>query len=205
MLVPARTALHLPGFDSMFRNATLSFLLTGIAVALVFPPGAARASTIEGLSVEEQAHASDAVIRGAVLSTSPIQQPGGHIMTRVEIAVDDVLKGTEQSVYVLLVPGGRLGDFATRVSGADRYEPGEEVLVFLESLGDDLWTSRALAFTKFSIDIASGTPVARRELAGLRIQPPRLAAPIAEELLRSEFPLDELVSTVERALEGGAR
>jgi hypothetical protein len=60
------------------------------------------------------------------------REPDGQIITRVELAVIETLKGQPAPAkYFIIQTGGILGDEITSVSGQEQYDIGEEVVAFL--------------------------------------------------------------------------
>lgn len=115
------------------------FLLAAVALALVaLTAGAAHATLMPSMSIEELAQRSDAIVRGEVLSVTAQRTVKGRIETTVKlriaaVATGDVLAGTTVEVRS---PGGRLDDgTAAIVASAPTFNAGEEVVVFLARSG----------------------------------------------------------------------
>lgn len=107
--------------------ASILFVLT----LLVAP--AARAGIVLQTSVTDMTRLSSLVVRGEVLSSGAEKADTSRIQTRVRLRVAERLKGSlEGDTVDIVLPGGSLGELATRVPGTPRFTVGEEVVVFLE-------------------------------------------------------------------------
>jgi len=113
------------------RNAMAALAV----VALLYSfPTEIRAQAVEA-SLEEMVGVSTVVVTGRTVSqASAWEADGRRIVTRVRVAVDEVLAGAETSEIELLVPGGRVGNTVYEVSDMPSFTDGEEVLLFV-------WTS----------------------------------------------------------------
>jgi hypothetical protein len=143
--------------------------LAALLVACTAPAGAA---TFVATSVEESARASDAVVRGRVVSAeSRLTRDGRGVVTEVEIAVDEAWKGAPDGTVKLTVPGGRVGRIAQRVDAAASFEPGEEVVVFLARRGETWWVM-GHALGKYRVEAGE----ARSAVEGSQVLPRALSA-----------------------------
>jgi hypothetical protein len=104
-----------------------------LAVALLcLLPGTLFAILMRPLSLEEMRDKAALVIHGTVLSKTIQREPDGQIITRVELAVIETLKGQPAPAkYFIIQTGGILGDEITSVSGQEQYDIREEVIAFL--------------------------------------------------------------------------
>jgi hypothetical protein len=104
-----------------------------LSVALIVSvPATLFASLMRPMPIEELRDKAQLIIHGKVLSKTVEREADGQIMTRVELAVTETWKGKPvPSKYVIMQAGGVLGDEITSVSGQERYDIGEEVIVFL--------------------------------------------------------------------------
>lgn len=109
--------------------------LAGLLVATVLSAAApARATTVHPFSLDELIYVADRIVVGQVLSTdAAFTRDGGLIVTTVELQVDEVLKGPAAAEPLAIqVLGGEASGLALRVEGAPSFDPGEQVLLFLE-------------------------------------------------------------------------
>lgn len=114
-------------------------ILTGFVLALA--AGAAMASTVIGLSVEDQARLSTLVVVGEVLHQRGVNHPQHGIETAVTLKVTEVLKGdvrTKQAV-TFHTRGGDVDGEISQAMGEAVFKPGETVLVFVESVDGRLY------------------------------------------------------------------
>ncbi|HZN02771.1 MAG TPA: hypothetical protein VFD06_04195 [Candidatus Polarisedimenticolia bacterium] len=114
-------------------------ILTGCVLALA--AGAAMASTVIGLSVEDQARLSTMVVVGEVLHQRGVNHPEHGIETAVTLKVTEVLKGdvrTKQAI-TFHTRGGEVDGEISQAMGEAIFKPGETVLVFIESVDGRLY------------------------------------------------------------------
>jgi len=137
--------------------------------AFLSGPLPAQATTIVGGSVAELAATADLIVAGTVLH-SESSLDDSMIVTRTTLRVEQVYQGGVQSNEIVIVsPGGRIGDLATRVAGADTYVTGEQVLVFLQQSDDGHYGSVALAFSKFTLSRSENGWIATRQADGATV------------------------------------
>lgn len=116
--------------DGPMRRALAAAL---IAIALVLPVSAG-ATLLVYMSDEELTARADAVVQAEVLDVESYRDSRLHrVFTRVTLGVQQYLKGQGPDEVVVRVAGGVLGDLEYRVLGAPRFEPGEEVVLFLQA------------------------------------------------------------------------
>jgi len=110
-------------------------LLCGLAV-LIVGAGVARASTVIGLSVEDQARLSQMVVVGEVVTQRGVVHPSNGIETAVTLRVTDVLKGDvrPRQTVVFHTRGGEMDGEISEALGEAVFRPGQKVLVFIESV-----------------------------------------------------------------------
>jgi len=104
--------------------------------ALALAP-AAFATTMLEQDVDALTKSADAVVRARVLS-SQARWTSDHarIVTDTELEVLDAWKGRPAARVVVMQPGGIVGELGQKVDGAAKFQPGEEVVLFLEARGD---------------------------------------------------------------------
>ena len=98
---------------------------------------AARATTIERMSLEKMSRTAKVIVLARCLGNST-NQVTGEIWTFTNFAVEQVWRGTAPAQIRVRLLGGRAGNLTSNVSGVPRFQAGEEVLLFLEptSRGD---------------------------------------------------------------------
>jgi len=94
--------------------------------------GAARATTLLRMSVEEMTQKAQVIARVRCLGNST-GWDAGEIWTFTSFEVEETWRGEApgERITVRLL-GGRAGNVTSNVSGVPRFQPGEEVILFLE-------------------------------------------------------------------------
>lgn len=115
------------------------WLWGGLVVALA--AGTAVASTVIGLSVEDQARLARFVVVGEVVAQRGVQHPDQGLETAVTLRVVDVLKGDARPGRELVfhTRGGELDGEVSEAVGEAVFHPGQRVLVFIEEVGGRLY------------------------------------------------------------------
>jgi hypothetical protein len=156
-------------------------------VAAAFVAGAAQATLVERVSLEQLVDGSARIVQGRCLRTwSAWDATHQNIWTHSEIQVTDALKGDAGQTVVVSELGGEVGDLSMRVEGMPQYQPGEEMVLFLYQTPIGLWRTRGLGQGKFSVlrDPAAGTPRVRADLQGAALTDPAAGAPQGTDLRR---------------------
>ncbi len=104
-----------------------------IAVALLLPPGAARATVARALDLPELVARADHVVVATALGRSSRWDRFGRIVSDITLEVEQDLKGRlEKGERVeVTVLGGTVGNLTMTVAGAARMRTGERAVVFL--------------------------------------------------------------------------
>lgn len=113
---------------SLCRIATLCPLLL-LAFSLL--PALAYATTLMRMSVAAMSQAARAVARVRCLSNSTAWD-SGEIWTLTAFEVQQVWRGALPAQITVRLPGGRVSNITSTISGVPRFRPGEEAVVFLE-------------------------------------------------------------------------
>ena len=92
---------------------------------------AARATTIERMSLEKMSRTAKVIVRARCVGNSTTQD-AGEIWTFTNFAVEEVWRGAAPAQITVRLLGGRAGNLTSSVSGVPRFQAGEEVLLFLE-------------------------------------------------------------------------
>ncbi len=105
-----------------------------LVVTALLAAGQARATTVHPFSLDELTYVADRIVVGQVLTTEAnFTRDGSAIVTTVEVQVDEVLKGPAVAEPLAIrVLGGEAAGLVLRVEGTPRFDPGEQVLLFLE-------------------------------------------------------------------------
>jgi len=132
--------------------------LAVLAGVLWLPAGA---TAVLGVDVDQLTRQSDLVVRGVVKSKeSRWSGDGRRILTDVQIDVSEPFKGFPSRTITVQQPGGVVGDIGQRVDGMASFEPGEEVVLFLERYGPQRFQVTGAAQGKWRVERSSdGTRV----------------------------------------------
>jgi hypothetical protein len=87
-------------------------------------------------SYEELAAVSDKVVLGTVGVRSSYWGDADHIYTEVLVSPDVTIKGAEEGMILVRMPGGTVGDTTMTVSDGPEFPEGQRVVVFLKREGD---------------------------------------------------------------------
>ena len=169
------------------RVATLATLL------LAGP--SAWATTALVLDVPALSRSSDAVVHATVERVESRWTPDhARIVTDVHLVVLETLKGVPTPSVIITQPGGAVGRIGQRVEGLARFDPGEEVIVFLDNRGPRFAVT-GLSQGKFHVDRATAkVPFARQSKSEALFVDPLTAQPVSVEPLT--LPLDVLRAQV---------
>ncbi|MFO0597728.1 MAG: hypothetical protein U0228_20645 [Myxococcaceae bacterium] len=180
------------------------------ALAVALASLAASATVVVYETIDDMARRVPVIVRGKVArSVSGWDDAHRRIWTWTEVVVSDSIKGKASGIVLVKQPGGEVEGIGQAVSGAARFSPGEECVLFLEPAPDEAGAFRpsGLAAGKVSIVTELGQTSAVRNTDGLAFAAPagKRAEPVAaRELLGS--PAD-FISRIRKATAttGGAR
>ncbi|HEX9941719.1 MAG TPA: hypothetical protein VGG03_06870 [Thermoanaerobaculia bacterium] len=174
-----------------------SFVLA--LLCLVLAALAASATTIAYVPLRQSVRMSDVVAVGYVLGMEAVYNREGEIVTRVDVLVEEPLKGAVQPGQVVSFHawGGSLDGVNVETVGEARYRLGEKVLLQLEDI-DGEYHTLGLAFGKWNVvRDKAGSPWITRSLSDLEMvgvtEAPVVQFPlermrrIAREIERSPF------------------
>ena len=117
------------------RATVAASLLLLAAAAGLGLPAAARATTLQPLSVAQLSRHAVAVVQGTVVSTTVQRTPAG-VRTDVRLRVARSFKGAHPAAMTVNVPGGVLPDGSRLVvSGMPAFYVGESTVVFTDVFG----------------------------------------------------------------------
>jgi hypothetical protein len=141
----------------MTRRTVL--LLTILALALMLPVTAARATTVVSVSDVDLINRATDIVVARVLSMQSVWQPNTRqVFTDVTIAVDEILVGDLANRRLTVrLPGGRIGALDVLVQGSPAFQPGERVVLFLRVASDGRFRVVHLFQGKFSVVVSELT------------------------------------------------
>jgi|GEM_PF-1660011 len=138
-----------------------ALLAQGVALALTMLPQTANATVVKALSLREKVEVSPVVLHGVVQRVDvEWARPGAFVRTMITLKVTESLKGGHEPGDHVIVyrGGGRIGDFHQTAPGLSEYEPGEEVVLFLEPLGAT-YVGIGIGIAKYAIHSERGEKV----------------------------------------------
>lgn len=140
-----------------------------LSLLLVLAPLPAAATLAEALALEDLAVRATDIVQGRVLEVQG-RRAGGLIVSDVAVAVAGCFKGTcQDAVVTVRVLGGRAEGLTMRVFGAPRFEPDEDVLLFLEPGADDALRVVGLAQGKLRLLRGGDDLLVARDLDDLQL------------------------------------
>ncbi len=158
--------------------------IIGVLLCGLMSSSIALATTIRKLDFSELVDESEVVVYGTVLDTRSYLMPSrGWVFTDTRIEVLHAIKGHVGSVVTVTELGGVFGDIEMVVPGTARFDPGEQVVVFLKNVGGK-WRTAGLIQGKFPVVDEGGEKI--------------VITAVAMEDGRGKIPLSELLAHVRR-------
>lgn len=135
----------------------------GLALGLALPalPQTADATVVRALSLREKTEVSKVIVHGLVERVEVSwREPKVFAQTLITIRVIEALKGGHEPGERVIVyrGGGRIGDFHQTAPGLSEYEPGEEVVLFLEPLGAQ-YVGIGIGIAKYAVNPSRGEKI----------------------------------------------
>jgi hypothetical protein len=151
----------------IFRVVLQAFSFLAI---LAFLTQSSLATTAKLASDEQLVLTSRLILTGTVQSVqADWDKKRQNIYTYVTVKISEVLKGQiRNDTVVIKQAGGRVGDDEIIIDGAPKYQVGQDVLLFLNTLPDGALTIAHLFQGKYEIitDAESGLKIAQRTIDG---------------------------------------
>lgn len=142
----------------------------GIALVGVLLAWPSLASTVVAVDIPTLSQKAQAIVMGRVTKVaSRWTSDKSRVVTDIEVAVTETLKGTALDKVLLVQSGGTVEDVRQVVHGMPSFAPGEEVFLFLEPRGASRFATVGMAQGKFQIQrngAADAWVVPAPELAG---------------------------------------
>ncbi|MCA2981364.1 MAG: hypothetical protein INH41_02650 [Myxococcaceae bacterium] len=157
-----------------------------LTLVFALAAGPAFATVVMALSLDELVARAPLIVRGTVQrSVTSWDDAHRGIWTWTELTVREPLKGRAPATVLVKQPGGVVDGVGQSVAGAARFEPSEDVVLFLEPAVDEkgAFVLMGLSFGKVTLTSGPGATVAQRNLKGLTLARPGragLVGPIAE-------------------------
>ncbi|MGE0784799.1 MAG: hypothetical protein AB7S26_03850 [Sandaracinaceae bacterium] len=157
------------------RNAppTRALAMGGVAVAIVaLVASHAEATVLVDVSLEDMARDADVIVVGRVIRSEaqlvldPVRGADPHTLTTVQVS--EWIVGPGGATVVVDELGGEVAGQGLAIAGTARYEPGQEVVLFLERAGTRLRTY-GMALGRFEIrrGVGGAPDSAFRDLHGV--------------------------------------
>jgi len=136
------------------------FLISGAAFATVMIP----------LSLEQMTNEADTIVQGTCTGTR-VYESNGMIFTEYTVSVQDVLKGGPVKEVKVRQPGGEYNGKGIYIAGTARFFPSEESLIFLSKEKEGARDVVGWSQGKFHVyyDEQSKTKFAVQDLQGLSV------------------------------------
>jgi hypothetical protein len=116
----------------MVKYQKLLILLLISACAVLLLPDASRA-VMRKVELPEMVSRAGTIVHGIVLSNESREEENGAIYTYTTVSVIEELTGrSSEETVVVRNMGGTVGSKGLRVTDVPTFEPGEEVILFLE-------------------------------------------------------------------------
>lgn len=107
-----------------------------LAILILLTPLAARATTVERLTLDDLVKKANKIVVGRVNGTRTYWANNGKlILTGYTIEVQETIKGQASRTIEVTTIGGTIGDVTLHVAGMPSFERGESAVVFLENSG----------------------------------------------------------------------
>jgi len=137
---------------------------------------------VPSLTFEELTDHSELIVSGQITrSWADWDSEHKFIWTHYELSVSGAHKGTPESTVVLSEPGGVVGLQGMDVAGANVYQPGGRVLVFLQRMPNGYLRTTGWSQGKYTVD-NTGRLRAEASLRGLDIVSAQKGAAVATPL-----------------------
>lgn len=135
----------------MPRTLIAAWFVLATLAAFVGAAPASHATTILYQSVEELSRDAEVVALAEVIDSQAIVRHD-TIVTATTLRVLERWHGDAPDTLTVWTPGGTIGELRAHVAGAEHYEPGERVVVFLEGGEDAPWRALSLAWSVFYVE-----------------------------------------------------
>jgi hypothetical protein len=148
-----RNPALLPAVIDRVNRSSLR-IWTTLALTLGLLPLRSLATTVMAPNFDSLVSQADYVVRAVVKSVTAewrIDGANRHIITKVELTVNEVIKGTPPSPLVLTMLGGRIGQDEMRVEGAPKFNVGDENILFVHGNGQQFIPLVALRYGQYQV------------------------------------------------------
>ncbi len=138
-----------------------------LALALCFSSLRGFATTVVAPDFDSLVSQADYVVRAVVKSVSSEWHVDGanrSIVTKVELTVREVIKGTPPDPLVLQMLGGQIGQTSMVVDGAPKFKVGDEDILFIRGNGQQFSPLVGIMYGRYPVshDSATGEDIVLR-------------------------------------------
>ena len=161
-----------------YRRLCLQGLGASVILGAILSAVSAQATIVVARSVEQLAADAVMVVRARVNSQWSAWTPNHRrIDSFTELEVVDTWAGKAPEAIVVRTIGGRMGGVGMRISGTTRFEPGEDVVLFLSKDLAEAGGYRVLGLSqgKFKVEQQGTQLMAIPDAQGLVLARPSVA------------------------------
>lgn len=158
------------GFSQLRFFEYLGYMTTLFTILFLVGAATAESGTTPGSppSLGELTRVADVIVIGeVVLTQSEWNASRTIIWTRIDVGIEEVLKGSVQGEQLSFSQiGGQVGDIAASIGGTPSFRQGEHVLLFLSRRQDKSLGIAGIFYGKFAIERSEASDnklVVRRE------------------------------------------
>jgi len=136
-----------------------------LGLALCLLPLRSLATSVVAPEFDSLVSQSDYVVRAVVKSVNSewrIDGSNRSIITKVELTVREMIKGTPPTPLVLEMLGGTIGETTMRVDGAPKFRVGDEDILFIHGNGRQFSPLVGIMYGRYAVappSTGSATPV----------------------------------------------
>jgi hypothetical protein len=174
--------------------------LWGLFIAVLAAPAAA--TTLARMSLARLTAAATAIVRARCLGASSDWE-GGEIWTRTRFRTLETFKGAPPAEFTVRLLGGQVGGIESIVGDVPRFQPGEDMVLFLDPSQGDSFSVTAWIEGTFRVrHNPSGHVFVTQESAGEAVYD-RATGLLRQQGIR-DMPLDEFRLRIHILVSGAA-
>ncbi len=171
------------------------------AAPLIVLAGLLPAATLEKLSLDDMILKSTEIVRGKVMSQTPVKR-GSVIYTETVVQVAQRWKGSTANTITIYLAGGSIGKVKQHFPGTPDLKTGTEYMMFLWTGTSGATQIIGLSQGLFELDYAKGQATAQRNGSRETMIDPSTGRVIADEAV--VLTLSQMSSRIQQLL-GGAK
>jgi hypothetical protein len=109
----------------------IRYALSLLAIIVLAIQVNTAATTLAQMSIEQMARKAPLIVRARCVTNST-GWDAGEIWTFTNFEVEETWRGVAPAAITVRLLGGRMGNLTSTISGVPRFQPSEEVVLFLE-------------------------------------------------------------------------